>query len=243
MATPPPTRFSPSQQAGPTARAQLPQTAQRAVLSGAHCLPMAQSGPGSCAVGHGLSLLSRVEENLWADGGYAGILVAWALQMWRYTVEIVKRTAAHTFKVLPRRWVVERTFGWLNRYHDSVATTNAGQNRRGHGVPRHDSPDGGSPSSPAGLENVFLVCSWERLQPLAGNGFGLNASQFTGACAGRSARVFARATSSLAFSAASLCFLSVNSRWRWEFAHPASLPTRPLPGRATATAGSPAFLC
>jgi putative transposase len=30
--------------------------------------------------------------------------------------EIVKRTEAHTFRVLPRRWVVERTFGWLGRY-------------------------------------------------------------------------------------------------------------------------------
>ena len=30
-------------------------------------------------------------------------------------IEIVKRTELHTFKVLPRRWVVERTFGWLNR--------------------------------------------------------------------------------------------------------------------------------
>ena len=67
-------------------------------------------------MGHGLSLLSRVEENLWADGGCAGTLFAWALQIWRCTVEIVKRTAALTFKVLPRRWVVERTFGWLNRY-------------------------------------------------------------------------------------------------------------------------------
>ena len=31
-------------------------------------------------------------------------------------MEIVKRTELHTFKVLPRRWVVERTFGWLTRY-------------------------------------------------------------------------------------------------------------------------------
>ena len=53
---------------------------------------------------------------VWADGGYAGALVAWALQRWRCTIEIVKRTEAHTFKVLPRRWVVERTFGWLGRY-------------------------------------------------------------------------------------------------------------------------------
>lgn len=55
-------------------------------------------------------------KHLWADGGYAGALVGWALKLWRCTVEIVKRTEAHRFKVLPRRWVVERTFGWLGRY-------------------------------------------------------------------------------------------------------------------------------
>lgn len=55
-------------------------------------------------------------KHVWADGGYAGTLVAWAKKLWRCTVEIVKRTDQHTFRVLPRRWVVERTFGWLGRY-------------------------------------------------------------------------------------------------------------------------------
>ena len=58
----------------------------------------------------------RGVKHIWADGGYAGALVAWALKLWRCTIEIVKRTDAHTFRVLPRRWVVERTFGWLGRY-------------------------------------------------------------------------------------------------------------------------------
>lgn len=58
----------------------------------------------------------RRVKHIWADAGYAGTLVTWALAVWRCTVEIVKRTELHTFKVLPRRWVVERTFGWLNRY-------------------------------------------------------------------------------------------------------------------------------
>ena len=58
----------------------------------------------------------RRVKQIWADGGYAGALVVWARQCWRCTVEIVKRTQAHGFKVLPRRWVVERTFGWLGRY-------------------------------------------------------------------------------------------------------------------------------
>jgi putative transposase len=58
----------------------------------------------------------RRVNHVWADGGYAGGLVGWALRLWKCTVEIVKRTEAHTFRVLPRRWVVERTFGWLGRY-------------------------------------------------------------------------------------------------------------------------------
>ena len=53
---------------------------------------------------------------IWADGGYAGAWVVWAQAGWRCVVEIVKRTEAHTFKVRPRRWVVERTFGWRSRY-------------------------------------------------------------------------------------------------------------------------------
>lgn len=58
----------------------------------------------------------RRVKHIWADGGYAGALVDWARQVWRCTVEIVKRSDLHTFRVLPRRWVVERTFGWLGRY-------------------------------------------------------------------------------------------------------------------------------
>jgi putative transposase len=58
----------------------------------------------------------RRVKHIWADGGYTGALVAWAHTLWHCTVEIVKRTDAHTFRVLPRRWVVERTFGWLGRY-------------------------------------------------------------------------------------------------------------------------------
>ncbi len=52
---------------------------------------------------------------LWADGGYAGKpFFEWALKHCGWLVEIVKRSdAAEGFVLLPRRWVVERTFGWL----------------------------------------------------------------------------------------------------------------------------------
>jgi len=54
---------------------------------------------------------------IWADGGYAGALIDWVKERWGWTVTIVKRVAGEKgFVVLPRRWVVERTFGWLGRY-------------------------------------------------------------------------------------------------------------------------------
>jgi transposase len=51
----------------------------------------------------------------WADGGYAGKMVTWAATALRMTLEIVRRPDdLHTFQVLPRRWVVERTFAWIS---------------------------------------------------------------------------------------------------------------------------------
>lgn len=57
---------------------------------------------------------------VWADGGYANkidsSIVAWAKDKLGLLLEIVKRSDdVKGFKVLPRRWVVERTFGWLVR--------------------------------------------------------------------------------------------------------------------------------
>ncbi len=53
---------------------------------------------------------------VWADGGYSGRLVQWLEQFCHWTLQIVKRCDKATgFHVLPRRWVVERTFGWIGR--------------------------------------------------------------------------------------------------------------------------------
>jgi transposase len=53
----------------------------------------------------------------WADGGYAGKLLPWASATLGLTVQIVKRPDdQHTFQVLPRRWVVERTLAWITAY-------------------------------------------------------------------------------------------------------------------------------
>jgi putative transposase len=55
---------------------------------------------------------------LWVDGGYTGETFAQWVKGLRpkLAVEVVKRSADLAgFKVLPHRWVVERTFGWLMR--------------------------------------------------------------------------------------------------------------------------------
>jgi transposase len=53
---------------------------------------------------------------VFADGGYAGKLVTYASQVLRLAVELVKKPQDQQgFAVLPRRWVVERTFAWLVR--------------------------------------------------------------------------------------------------------------------------------
>jgi putative transposase len=54
---------------------------------------------------------------VWADGGYAGQLQEKAKAWGKWVLDIVKRSdKAQGFEVLPHRWIVERTFGWLGRY-------------------------------------------------------------------------------------------------------------------------------
>ncbi len=63
-----------------------------------------------------VGMYSRVQI-IWADGGYLGALVGWVKQLrpfGKLRLEIVRRCdQAKGFKVLPKRWIVERTFGWL----------------------------------------------------------------------------------------------------------------------------------
>ena len=63
-----------------------------------------------------MSMYQRVQI-IWADGGYLGALVQWVKQLrpfGKLRLEIVQRCDhAKGFKVLPKRWIVERTFGWL----------------------------------------------------------------------------------------------------------------------------------
>ena len=68
--------------------------------------------------------------HLWVDSAYQGSFKDWAEQTLHWTVDVVKRPSRWVwvpadqepppvptgFQVLPRRWVVERTFGWLGRW-------------------------------------------------------------------------------------------------------------------------------
>jgi transposase len=59
--------------------------------------------------------LERIESVL-VDGGYTGQPFADSVkERLNATVQVVKRNELHTFAVLPKRWVVERSFGWLEK--------------------------------------------------------------------------------------------------------------------------------
>ena len=70
-------------------------------------------------------VLQRVKEKgfarlqlIWADAGYDGQPMRdWVFHLARWVFEVIKRSdSTKGFVVLPRRWVVERTFAWLGRY-------------------------------------------------------------------------------------------------------------------------------
>jgi transposase len=56
---------------------------------------------------------------VWADAGYTGKLATWAAKQ-KMTLQIVSKRHPHTFEVLPRRWVVERTFAWISKHRRTV---------------------------------------------------------------------------------------------------------------------------
>ena len=54
--------------------------------------------------------------NVLADGGYSGEKFACKIkEIIGSTVEVVKRNELHKFEVLPKRWIVERSFAWLEK--------------------------------------------------------------------------------------------------------------------------------
>jgi putative transposase len=98
------------------------------VVVHAASLPDRKGGPRVlAAVGNAFPRL----QHIWADQGYTGTLVRWAAQEYGWTVQVVyptdrqlKRYAPDVladlgeepgFKVIPKRWIVERTFSWIGR--------------------------------------------------------------------------------------------------------------------------------
>jgi len=54
---------------------------------------------------------------LWADAAYAGQLPGWIKRHCGWILQVVRKLVGqHQFVVLPQRWIVERTFGWWNKY-------------------------------------------------------------------------------------------------------------------------------
>ena len=51
---------------------------------------------------------------LFADGGYRGKLIELIRVTFKIQMEIIKRNELHIFKILPKRWIVERTFSWID---------------------------------------------------------------------------------------------------------------------------------
>ncbi len=51
---------------------------------------------------------------IFADGGYRGQLIKTIKTKFKIELEIIKRDELHTFKILPKRWIVERTFAWID---------------------------------------------------------------------------------------------------------------------------------
>ena len=54
---------------------------------------------------------------IWADGGYLGALIGWVKQLkpfGKLRLEIIRRCdEVRGFQILPKRWIIERTFGWF----------------------------------------------------------------------------------------------------------------------------------
>ena len=79
---------------------------------------------GRCSEAEGAKrLLLKVRTQLsrlavvWMDGGYENRIEDWVAQHCHFRAEIVKRSEGATgWESLPKRWVVERTYGWLGRW-------------------------------------------------------------------------------------------------------------------------------
>lgn len=90
-------------------------------------------------------------KTIFADQGYTGTLIETVRRTLKLSIEIIKRIEVRAFHVLPRRWVVERTFGWFGFYRRLAKDYER--------YPRHSEAF------------VYLAMSTIMLHRLAGEGF------------------------------------------------------------------------
>jgi transposase len=79
-------------------------------------LPAREGAKLIFALGHQMkNKFSRLVK-IWVDGGYRGEgFMRWVMDVYGWILEVVLGSdRAKGFEILPRRWVVERTFGWFN---------------------------------------------------------------------------------------------------------------------------------
>jgi putative transposase len=80
-----------------------------------HAANIQESGGAKLVLRAALGRFPRLRR-IWVDQGYKAHLIDWARAVGGWAVEIVARPKGQKgFAVLPRRWVVERTFAWLGR--------------------------------------------------------------------------------------------------------------------------------
>jgi transposase len=93
-----------------------PQARQSASCCSQHLATTIAVGQGCAAYQHQDQQAERIKK-IWADSSYRGELVEY-VQLWcRFVLEIVKRPADQRgFQVQPKRWIVERTLGWLTSF-------------------------------------------------------------------------------------------------------------------------------
>jgi len=67
-----------------------------------------------------ISVIEKMKESwnkvtkIFADGGYRGKLIDIVKEKFKIDLETIKRSELYTFKLLPKRWIVERIFAWID---------------------------------------------------------------------------------------------------------------------------------